>query len=131
MYANCSVCNLTKVIEASSASFFGAGVTSGAIAIGGEFSKGGVKYETGVVIFPDDFEAAARVDGDGFGVVSVTGAPFVAGVVFATGALFAAGVVFATGAVLVLVSGAPFGAVFLGFGVGLTSAPPAATFASD
>ena len=59
------------------------------------------------------------MDWDGFGVVSVTGA------------LFAAGVVFATGAVLVLVSGAPFGAVLLGFGVGLTSAPPAAAFASN
>ena len=78
-----------------------------------------VKFAAGVVLFFDGFEAAARVDGDGFGVVPVTGA------------LFAAGVVFATGAVLVLVSGAPFGAVFLGSDVGLTSAPPAATFASD
>ena len=77
--------------------------------IGDDSSKGGVKYETGVVFFPDGFEAAARDDGDGFGDVPVTGALFAAGVVF----------------------GAPFGAIFLGFGVGLTSAPPAATFASD
>ena len=83
--------------------------------------KAPVKFAAGVVLLFDDFETAARVDGDGFGVVSVTGAPFVAGVVFATGALFAAGVVF----------GAPFGAVFLGFGVGLTFAPPVAAFASD
>ena len=87
MYANCSVCNLTKVIEASSASFFGAGVTSGAIAIGDDSSKGSV-YGAGVVLFFDGFEAAARVDGDGFGVVPVTGALFAAGVVFATGAVF-------------------------------------------
>ena len=68
-----------------------------------------MKFAAGVVLLFDDFETAARVDGDGFGVVSVTGAPFVAGVVF----------------------GAPFGAVLLGFGVGLTIAPPVATFASD
>ena len=68
-----------------------------------------VKFGTGVAPPFGGFEAAARVEGDGFGVVPVTGA------------LFAAGVV----------SGAPFGAVFLGFGVGLTSAPPAATFASE
>ena len=85
-----------------------AGTTSGAIAIGDDSSKGSV-YGAGVVLFFDGFEAAARVDGDGFGVVPVTGALFAAGVVF----------------------GAPFGAVFLGFGVGLTSAPPAATFASN
>ena len=50
-----------------------------------------------------------RANGDGFGDVPVTGALFAAGVVFS----------------------APFGAVFLGSDVGLTSAPPAATFASD
>ena len=103
LYANCSVCNLTKVIEASSAfsaSFPSTGVISGAIAVGDDSSKGSV-YGAGVVLFFDGFEAAARVDGDGFGVVPVTGA------------LFAAGV------------------VFLGFGVGPTSAPPAATFASN
>ena len=78
-----------------------------------------VKFGTGVAPPFGGFEAAARVEGDGFGVVPVTGA------------LFAAGVVFGAVLELVLVSGAPFGAVFLGFGVGLTSAPPAATFASD
>ena len=72
------------MVVASSASFFGAGVTSGAIATGGDSSKGSV-YGAGVVLFFDGFEAAARVDGDGFGVVPVTGATFGAGVVFAVG----------------------------------------------
>jgi len=96
-------------VAASSASFFGAGVTSGAIAIGGEPSNGSVYDGIGVVFFFEGFGTAARDDEDGFGAVPETGA------------LFAAGVV----------SGAPFGAIFLGFGVGLTSAPLAATSASD
>ena len=70
------------MVVASSASFFGAGATSGAITIGDDSANGSVYDGIGIVFFFDGFEAAARVDGDGFGVVPVTGALFAAGVVF-------------------------------------------------
>jgi len=133
LYANCCVCNLTKVVAASSASFFGAGATSGATTIGDDSSK----FEAGVVFFSEGFEAAARVDGDGFGVIPVTGALF-AGVVFATGAVLDFDEPFfgTTGEKSRSSSSSDAvrfrrGKILLGFGVGLTSAPPAATFASD
>ena len=127
------------MVAASSASFFGAGLTSGAIATGDDApSKTAVNLGSGVVFFFEGFEAAACVDGDGFGVVPVTGALFASGVVFAIDVVldFDEPFLGTTGETSRSLSSSDAvrsrrGKILLGFGVGLTSAPPAATFASD
>ena len=82
LYANCSVCNLTNVTEASSTIFPTTGVTSGST-IGDDSANKGVN--DGGVTF-------------GFGVAF--GVLFEAGVVPVAGVLSVTGVVFATGVVL-------------------------------